>query len=142
MKQLIITTLLAILQNRELAMGLIVWPLVTLVTAVMARKKSPEQWEQWALSKPGFALVIEVMRGLGIDPPKVMQAFRRYAQRKAGVVPADAIRVSSLPDPIKKALQDPKNHQMLMDLLARTTAEPTPSSEPVPAPVPPSQEGG
>jgi len=111
-----------LVHNQGLIMGLLVWPFITAVMNVALRKKSPEQWEAWALSKPVLAFVIEVMRAGGIDPFKLLQAVQRYAQRRAGVIPADAVRVSSLPEPLKAALLNPELLKLLTEAAVKLQA--------------------
>lgn len=120
-----------LVRNQGLIMGLLVWPLITAVMNVALRKKTPEQWEAWALSKPALALMVEVMRAGGIDPFKLLQAFHRYAQRRAGVIPADAVRVSSLPEPLKAALMNPETLKMLTEAAVRLQTESVVPPEPV-----------
>ena len=120
-----------LVRNQGLIMGLLVWPLITAVMNVALRKKTPEQWEAWALSKPVLAFVIEVMRASGIDPFKLLQAFHRFAQRRAGVIPADAVRVSSLPEPLKAALMNPETLKLLTEAAVRLQTESVVPPEPV-----------
>jgi len=125
-----------LVRNQGLIMGLLVWPLITAVMNVALRKKTPEQWETWALSKPVLAFVMEVMRASGIDPVKLLQAFHRFAQRRAGVIPADAVRVASLPEPLKAALLNPETLKLLLEAAVKLQSE---SAAPT-APVPPATE--
>jgi hypothetical protein len=108
-----------LIRNQDLIMGLLVWPFITAILNVALRKKTPEQWEAWALSKPALAFVFEVMRASGVDLFKVLQAFHRFAQRRAGMIPADAVRVSSLPEPLKAALRNPETVKLLVEAAAK-----------------------
>ena len=108
--------------NQGLLMGLIVWPFVSALFNVLARKKTPQEWEKWALSKPVLAFGVEMMRGMGFDPFKLLQAVQRYAQRRAGEVPADAVRTSSLPEPLKLALLNPDFVKMLNESAVKLQA--------------------
>lgn len=104
-----------LIQNQGLIMGLLVWPILSALMNVALRKKTPQQWEEWALSKPWLAFFIEGSRAAGVDPFKMLQAFHRLAQRRAGVIPEDAVRVSSLPAPLKAALQNPALLKLLTE---------------------------
>lgn len=121
-----------------LLMATIGWPILSAVLNILSRKKTPEQWEAWALSKPLFALGVELMRALGADPKKAMLAFRNYAQRKAGEAPA---AVPTLPPAIRQLVSDPVKAKLLEEavrVLAETQAqapqEPPASPEPASSP--------
>lgn len=105
------------IQHKSILLGLIFWPLITAVMNVMLRKKTAEEWEAWAMAKPALAFLVEVLRAAGLDPSKLMIAFQRYAQRRSGVVPEDAIRMSKLPPVVQKALLNPEMVKTLQDHL-------------------------
>jgi hypothetical protein len=118
---------LFVIQHKSILLGLIFWPLITAVMNVMLRKKTAEEWEAWAMAKPALAFLVEVLRAAGLDPSKLMVAFQRYAQRRSGVVPEDAIRMSKLPPVVQKALLNPEMVKTLQDHLelgARPTEPP------------------
>lgn len=106
-----------LVQHQSVILGLVFWPLITAIMNVMLRRKSAEAWESWALSKPVPAFIVEVVRAAGFDPAKLMIAGQRYAQRRAGVVPAEALRAAHLPEPVKKALSDPEKLRMFQALI-------------------------
>jgi hypothetical protein len=124
-----------VIQHQDVLLGLVFWPLITAIMNVMLRRKSAEAWESWALSKPVPAFLVEVVRAAGFDPAKLMIAGQRYAQRRAGVVPAEALRAAHLPEPVRKALSDPEKLRMFQALIESldatkpaATPEPTPES--------------
>lgn len=119
-----------LVRNQGLLMGLVFWPVITAVMNIALRKKTPEEWEKWAIAKPGLAFLLEVLRAMGLDPIKLLQAFHRYAKRRAGVIPADAVRLSSLPDPLKVALANPETLKRLTELAAQIQAEASAEKEP------------
>lgn len=123
-----------VIQHKSILLGLIFWPLITAVMNVMLRKKTAEEWEAWAMAKPALAFVVEVLRAAGLDPAKLLVAFQRYAQRRAGVVPEDAIRASKLPPVIQKALLDPATVKALQDHLEIGAKASIPPAEPPAAP--------
>jgi len=122
-----------LVRNQDLITGLFVWPVITALMNIALRKKTPEEWEAWALAKPGLAFLIEAIRACGIDPFKLLQAFHRFAQRRAGAIPADAVRVANLPAPLKAALLNPETVKLLTEAaqaLAARSSESDPSSPP------------
>lgn len=104
-------------------MGVLIWPLITAIMNLALRKKTPEQWEAWALSKPALACGVELLRALGADPFKLLQAFHRLAQRRSGVIPTDAVRMSSLPEPLKAALLNPEFLKLLTEAAHKLQTE-------------------
>lgn len=118
-----------LVQHQSVILGLVFWPLITAIMNVMLRRKSAEAWESWALSKPVPAFIVEVVRAAGFDPAKLMIAGQRYAQRRAGVVPVEALRAAHLPEPVKKALSDPEKLRMFQALIESLDAtEPKPEA--------------
>jgi hypothetical protein len=102
-----------LIQHQSILLGLVFWPLITALMNVMLRRKSAEAWEIWAMGKPGLAFLIEVSRAAGFDPAKLLIAFQRYAQRRSGVIPEDAVRSSKLPPLLQKALLNPEMVKVL-----------------------------
>lgn len=133
-----------LVQNWGLVMSLLVWPILTALLTVALRKKTPEEWEAWAMTKPLLAFVVEVMRAAGIDTAKLLVASHRFAQRRAGVVPPDAIRVSSLPESVKTALQNPELRQILIQAAEHLQTPPrrmgSSTSLPLPFPTAPASD--
>ena len=125
-----------LLQHQSILLGLLFWPLITALMNVMLRRKTAEEWERWAMSKPALAFLVEMSRAAGVDPTKVLIAFQRYAKRRAGVVPDGAIRSLGLPPLVQKALLDPELIKVLNTHLESTVAPATPDPEPAPEPVP------
>ena len=104
---------LALLKYKPMAlvfMALVGWPLVSAILNVLIRRKSPEEWEKWALQKPKLAFVIEVLRAMGVDPQKALIAAQRYANRKSGQVPSD---LKGLPPSVAGLLSDPQKLELL-----------------------------
>lgn len=129
-----------LVQHQSILLGLVFWPLLTAVMNIMLRKKSAAEWEAWAMSKPALALLVEMLRALGLDPAKLLLAFQRFAQRRAGVIPADAVRASGLPPSVQRALLDPEMVQAFhavvetMEAMKKTPPTGAPPSDPPPAP--------
>lgn len=86
---------------------LLIWPLITALINGFLQKRSPEEWESWALKKPGLAFIVEIMRAVGCYPSKILIAAQRYSARRAGEVPKDVISMETLPPGIQKMLQNP-----------------------------------
>jgi len=115
-----------LIQNWGLVMSLLIWPILTAMLTVALRKKTPEEWEAWAMTKPFLAFIVEVMRAAGIDTAKLLVAAHRFAQRRAGVVPPDAIRMSSLPESVKTVLANPELRQVLIQAAEHLQSPPAP----------------
>lgn len=129
--------LLFLIQHQSILLGLVFWPLITALLNVMLRRKSAEAWELWAMNKPGLAFLIEVSRAAGFDPAKLLIAFQRFAQRRSGVIPEDAVRASKLPPLLQKALLDPELVKLLaLHLEKKADPAPAPSEEPAAEPAP------
>lgn len=84
------------------------WPGLTFAITYAVKRKYPERWEAWALRYPLGAFVIEFMKAYGIDGQKGPVLLKRYAMRRAGMVPPDAIKSIPVPDKVMKVLLDPK----------------------------------
>lgn len=123
-----------LMQHHEWVCALLLWPILSATVNVMLRKKTPEEWEQWALSKPVLAFGVEVCRAAGLDPVKLLTAFQRLAARRAGQVPADAVRAAGLPEPLKKALLNPELVKLLNEAAIQHQ---TPESSETMVPPPP-----
>lgn len=120
------------------------WPLVTALLSIAMRRKLPEKWQAWAMKYPKLAFVIELLKAWGLNLPKVFELMQRYAMRKAGESPEAAWKMSTLPEPLKKALQDPVLLKRLEDHASAWMNEDptaTPKLE-VPTPVPPADPPG
>lgn len=126
-------------------MAIVGWPLISAVLNLALRKKTAEQWEAWALAKPGLAFLLELMRALGVDPKKAMKAFHNYAQRQAGNVPAGAIAAAvatpGMPPAVVALLNDPTKMKLLEEAAQKLAAGPpkevTPTVPEAVAPQPP-----
>ena len=117
-----------------LLMATVGWPFLSALLNILSRKKNPEQWEAWALSRPLPALVLELMRALGADPKKAMMAFRTYAQRKAGEAPTPSPAIHQLvSDPVKAKLLE-EAVKVLAEPQAQVPQEPPASPEPASSP--------
>lgn len=111
----------------------LVWPVATALLSVAIKRGLPEKWEAWALKYPKLAFCLELMKAWGWDLPKTAVLAQRYAQRRAGQVPEDAYNLSTLPEPLKRALQDPAMQKKLEELVASwtaTTPAPSPGATP------------
>ena len=93
-------TLEKLLQYKAMAavlMATVGWPIISAILNILLRKKTSEEWEAWAEKKPGLALLVELLRALGVDPTKAMTVAQRYANRKAAA--SKAAPVPSEPPP-------------------------------------------
>lgn len=119
-------------------MALVGWPVISAVLNVMLWKKTPEQWETWALTSPKGALVVELLRGFGMNPTKSLPALKAYSDRKAGRLPGNAPLGMRVPPSLLSALQDPALMARLeveaTKLLVRSSIVPTADKA---APTPP-----
>ncbi len=125
-----------------LVMATIGWPLLTAVLNLMLRRKTPEEWEAWAMKKPGLALGVELLRALGVDTRKAVLGWQRYAQRKAGEQPSAATVAAAtekLPPALAAVLNDPKK-RLLLDEALRLLQSAPPPPEPRASLMPPSVE--
>lgn len=114
--------LMFVVQHYEWILSMLLYPVLTAVMTVAFRKRTPEEWEAWALTKPFLALVIETMKATGLHPAGLLKAVFNFTQRRAGKVPATALRVASLPEPLRTALANPLMHAILAEA-ARLHAE-------------------
>lgn len=113
-----------VVANKPLIMALIVWPLISAGINRLATMKTPEQWEAWAMAKPGFAFALTLCRGLGIDPKMVAKAFREYALRRAGQVPEGAVAQAKLPAVLQLYLSDPVKLAQLEEMAYKLALAP------------------
>lgn len=132
--------------SKPLLAAYIGWPLLTAVLSVVIRRRLPEKWEAWALKYPKLAFFVELSKAWGLNLPKVVVLGHRYAQRMSGQVPEDAYKLSTLPEPLKAALQDPQNRKRLEEIVASwtttsggTSLSTTPSDREVPKAVEPAR---
>jgi len=110
--------------HRELLLVLVLYPITSALLNVFFRKRNAEEWEAWALSKPLLAFFIESLRANGIYPFKQLQVWQRYMQRRAGIVPPDALRLDNLPEPLKNVLADPKMREALVEVARKFLSVP------------------
>lgn len=85
----------------------LIWPLLTAIINAFLMKRSPEEWEAWALKKPGLAFMVEILRAIGCYPSKILIAIQRYLARRAGEVPNDVVTMETLPPGIQRMLKSP-----------------------------------
>lgn len=122
-----------LLQYHELVISLLVLPLITALGNIALRKKTAEEWDKWAMSKPLLAFAIEFMRAAGFDPIGMLKAMYRYSTRKSGKIPADA----ALPPALKKALSDPATRALLTELVEGGRVKPATKDAEPPVAIPP-----
>lgn len=98
-----------------LFMALIGWPFISALLNVLMRKKTAEEWEAWALQRPFTALLVELARVYGVDLKKQAVVLQRYAERKAGKIPEDALAsgTTAVPASIAAILADPQKRALL-----------------------------
>lgn len=103
-----LTQLLAFYHAHEAWLNLLFWPLATAALSLLFKKKSPEEWEAWALRKPVAAFFLELLRAVGVDPIKLLLVFQRYAARRAQKLPDDMFDRLPVSPALREALRDPK----------------------------------
>lgn len=130
-----LSRLLAFYHAHEAWLNVLIWPLISGVLGVLFKKKSPEEWERWAMSKPLGAFCLELLRAVGLDPTKIAVAFERYAARKAQRFPDDLFDRLPLAPTLKEALKDPKLRE-LIEQMVQTGGHLTPPSTSPPASTP------
>lgn len=114
--------------HQQTLMALLFWPAVSAFINYGFHKKTPQEWETWAIKRPVGAFFVEMCRANGIDVTKNLLLLQRLAARRAGKLPEDAWARLPLPPALAEALKDP----ILRDQLARLIT-PSPASTP-PAP--------
>lgn len=102
-----------------LFMPLVGWPLVSALINYLFYKKTPAEWEAWALKKPVLAFLVELCRANGWNITKNAQIIQRYAARRAGQVPEDAWAALPLSVPLKMALRNPATRELLEQFLSQ-----------------------
>lgn len=120
--------------------ALILWPLLSGVLGIFARRNNPAEWETWALKHPYAAVAVEFARTNGPDVLKNPTVLQRYAARKAGKIPMDALEKIPLPQHLREALKNPVMRNVVAEMLRQhqeaEAAEAPPALAPV-TPVPP-----
>lgn len=53
----------------------IAWPIVSAVLNVILRTRTPEQWVERCERYPRFAALTRLVRSVGLDPVKMVQAL-------------------------------------------------------------------
>lgn len=53
----------------------IAWPIVSAVLNVILRTRTPEQWVERCEKYPRFAALTRLVRSVGLDPVKMVQAL-------------------------------------------------------------------
>jgi hypothetical protein len=123
-------SIVAFYASHELLFSLVgaflVWPLITAAINYALKRKSPEEWEKWAMARPLAAFCIDVLRASGVEPFKILQAFQRFAARKAGKIPSDTWERLPIDPELRKALSEPHTRATLRAFL--TPVETTPPS--------------
>lgn len=119
-----------------LVMPLAVWPLISALINYAFYKKTPAEWEAWAMRKPLLAFLVELCRANGWDITKNAKVLQRYAARRAGQLPEEGWDRLPISPAMKAALQNPATRGILEGLLtSRTSERPQDGSTP-PAPAP------
>ena len=131
-----LSKLLAFYREHETLLNFLFWVLLTAGLNTLLKKKTAEEWERWAMSKPLGAFFIEVLRAAGVDPAKITLAVQRYSARKVQKLPDDLFDRLPVSPALKEALRDPELRGFVerMVLSGGHLVEPKP--HPV-APVPP-----
>lgn len=106
------------------------WPIVSATLAVLSRKKTAQEWETWALKSPVLAFLIEIARAAGFDIVKMMSAFKRYADRRAGAIPNEIWERLPVSNALKAHLADPAKRRQLEALVQEFSQTPSTPSTP------------
>jgi len=56
----------------------IAWPIVSAVLNVILRTRTPEQWVERCEKYPRFAAMTRLVRSVGLDPVKMVQALGEF----------------------------------------------------------------
>ena len=56
------------------------WPVVSAVVNVILRTRTPEQWVERCERHPRFAAFTRLMRSVGVDPVKMVQALGEFTE--------------------------------------------------------------
>ena len=97
--------------------ALVLWPILSGVLTLFARRNNPAEWETWALKNPKKAALVEFARTNGPDFLKNPVVLQRYAARKAGKIPMDALEKIPLPAQLREALKNPLMHEVVTEML-------------------------
>lgn len=112
------------------------WQLVSALVAYLARRWRGVKWEQFAGKSPVKALLADLCKALGPDIDKAFTMVERYADRKAGNLPACAAPHLPVPRWLLDRLDamSPEDRQRFWDALqAHMELQPSPSPSPAPA---------
>lgn len=121
-----------------LALAYVVWPLVSAIITLAFRKRTPEEWEAWALKKPGLALLVEMCKANGFDIGKNLLLVQRYAQRQSGKFPADLWDKLPVSPNLRTALRNPEMRRILESMVTAHQEKVLEVSVTVPAAITPS----
>jgi len=107
------------------------WPFVSAIITLAFRKRTPEEWEAWALKKPGLALLVEMCKANGFDIGKNLKLVQRYAQRQSGRLPEDLWDKLPVSPNLRLALRNPEMRRLLESMVAGgARGEPAPLATP------------
>lgn len=121
-----------------LAISYLFWPFVSAIITLAFRKRTPEEWEAWALKKPLLALFVEMCKANGFDIGKNLVLFQRFAKRQSGKLPEDLWARLPVSPNLRLALRNPEMRRILEQMVAGgVRGEPTPLVEPAPPSLPP-----
>lgn len=66
------------------------WVVLSGVLNLLFRLKSPADWVVWADANPKLKMIVDLVRGWGVDPVAALEALQVYAQKKAEAEEAKA----------------------------------------------------
>ena len=118
--------LVAALPYLPLLMPLVGWPLISALINLAFHKKTPSEWEAWALRKPGLAFFVELSRANGWDIAKNLRLVQRFAARRSGQVPEDVLERLPVSPAVRAALRDPHLRGALEAFVTARTPEAPP----------------
>lgn len=123
----------AIAPYLPLFMPFVGWPLVSALINLAFYKRTPAEWEAWALKKPVLAFLVELCRANGWDIAKNARVLQRFAARRSGQVPEEGWDRLPLSPAVKAALQDPALRGALEEFVAARLAPRETVSPPAPS---------
>lgn len=125
MRNLLVSILTSLAPYKPLLMPFVVWPLISAAINFAFYKRTPAQWEAWALKRPVLAFFVELCRVNGWDITKNLKLMQRLAARRAGQLPVDGWDRLPLSPELKEGLQDPATRATLETLFTSLPQAPS-----------------
>ena len=112
--------------HQGVLMTLVGWPLATLVLNLVFGRMPPEKLVALFYKNRNLALVLSVMKRLGLDPAGLLHDLQHYAQSKLENPPP--VVVSQLPSAMQAVIKDPVLIQALEGHASKMLADKAPSA--------------